>query len=154
MRRRFTNPSTIVTLMIALAGPAAVPVWAAPQAAATEAQELTPEQKDAAVIGVKWLALLDGEKYQDSWDKAGNTFRSEVKPEQWLAVLQRIRKPMGATVSRVPARVDMMKSMRGAPDGEYAVIHYTTGFKDKNITERLTLAKEEGKWEVFAYAIH
>ena len=101
-----------------------------------------------------WLALLDGEKYEDSWEKAGSTFRSEVKKEQWLAVLQRVRQPMGATVSRVPARVDMMKTMRGAADGEYAVIHYTTGFKEKTITERLTLAKEDGKWQVFSYAIH
>ncbi|MEQ1883650.1 MAG: DUF4019 domain-containing protein [Bryobacteraceae bacterium] len=153
MRRRFQNFPAITALTMALAGASALPVWAAPQAA-QEAQELTADQKDAAAIGVKWLALLDSEKYADSFEKAGNTFRSEVKPDQWVSVLQRVRKPMGATVSRIPAKVDMMKSMRGAPDGEYAVIHYTTSFKDKSITERLTLAKEEGKWEVFSYAIH
>ena len=48
-----------------------------------------------------------------------------------------------------------MKTLRGAPDGNYAIIHFTTSFKNKaGVTERLTLVKEDGKWQAAAYAIH
>jgi hypothetical protein len=154
MRPHRLKSTAVATLLIALAGSTAITVWAAPQKAGTEAPELTSEQKDMSTSGVKWLTLLDAQKYNDSWEEAGSTFRHEVKRDQWAAVLQKVREPMGATVSRTAIRVDMMKSMRGAPDGEYAVIHYTTEFKNKSVTERLTLAKEDGKWGVFSYAIH
>ena len=62
---------------------------------------------------------------------------------------------MGPTLSRTTARVDFAKTLRGAPDGDYAIIHYTTTFKNKSgVTERLTLVKEDGSWRMAAYAIH
>jgi hypothetical protein len=110
---------------------------------------------EAANAGQKWLSLLDAEKYEESWKQAGSMFRDEVKQEQWVAALERSRQPLGAPVSRTAARVDFTKTLRGAPDGDYAIIHFTTEFKNKtSITERLTLVKEDGKWQAAAYAIH
>jgi hypothetical protein len=49
----------------------------------------------------------------------------------------------------------LIQSSGAAPDGDYAIIHFTTSFKNKsNVTERLTLVKEDGTWRVAAYAIH
>jgi hypothetical protein len=51
--------------------------------------------------------------------------------------------------------VNFAKTLRAAPDGDYAIIHYTTDFKNKStVTERLTLVKEDGRWQAAAYAIH
>lgn len=114
-----------------------------------------PAEDEAAAIGQKWLTLLDDQKYEDSWRQAGAMFRGEVSQEQWLQALKRSREPLGAMVSRATARVDFSKTLRGAPDGDYAIIHYTTDFKNKSgVTERLTLVKENDKWEMAAYAIH
>ncbi len=82
-------------------------------------------------------------------------FRSQVTQEQWLASLKRFREPLGALLSRKPARVDFTSSLRGAPDGEYAIVHFTTSFRNKSdVTERLTLVKEENRWQAAAYAMH
>jgi hypothetical protein len=114
-----------------------------------------PAEDEASAIGQKWLALLDDGKYDESWTQAGSMFRDEVKQDQWVAALKRSRQPMGATTDRITARVDFVKTLRGAPDGDYAIIHYTTAFQNKsNVTERLTLVKEDGKWQAAAYAIH
>ncbi len=114
-----------------------------------------PAEDEAAGIGEKWLALLDDQKYEESWDQASSQFRDQVNKDQWVAVLKRAREPMGAKVSRATARVDFVKTLRGAPDGDYAIIHYTTSFQNKNdVTERLTLVKEDGKWLAAAYATH
>ncbi len=114
-----------------------------------------PAEDEASAAGQKWLALLDHQKYEESWKQAGSMFREQVMQEQWVAALKRSRDPMGAMLSRTTARVDFAKTLRGAPDGNYAIIHYTTSFKSKSdVTERLTLVEENGKWQVAAYAIH
>jgi hypothetical protein len=114
-----------------------------------------PAADEASLAGQKWLALLDDQKHEESWSQAGSLFRSGVTQEQWVASLRRFRDPLGALLSRTTARVDFAKTLRGAPDGDYAIIHFTTSFKNKSdITERLTLVKEDGKWQAAAYAIH
>jgi hypothetical protein len=111
--------------------------------------------EEATGAGKNWLSLLDDQKYDESWKQAGSMFRNEVKQDQWVAALEKSRQPLGSPVSRAASRLDFTKSLRGAPDGEYAIIHFTTEFKNKtSITERLTLVKEDGKWQVAAYAIH
>lgn len=114
-----------------------------------------PDAEEASTSGQKWLALLDDQKYEESWKEAGSLFRSEVTQEQWIASLKHFRDPLGSMISRASSRIDFAKTLRGAPDGDYAIIHFTTSFKNKNdVTERLTLVKEDGLWQVAAYAIH
>jgi hypothetical protein len=114
----------------------------------------TPAGEEASAIGQKWLALLDDQKYEESYTAAGSMFRNEVMHDQWLASLEKFRGPLGPLVSRTAQRVDLAKTLPAAPDGEYAIIHYKTVLQNKTITERLTLAMEDGKWQVYAYAIH
>ena len=114
----------------------------------------TPAE-EASTAGQKWLSLVDDQKYEESWNQAGSMFRNEVKLEQWIASLKRFREPLGPLVARASSRVDFVKSLRGAPDGDYAIIHFTTSFKHKSgVTERLTLVKEDDRWQAAAYAIH
>lgn len=114
-----------------------------------------PAEDEASASGQKWLSLLDDQKYEESWKQAGSMFRQQVTQEQWLVSLKRFRDPLGPLVSRNTSRVDFAKTLRGAPDGDYAIIHFTTVFRNKNdVTERLTLVKEDGRWQMAAYAIH
>jgi hypothetical protein len=124
-------------------------------AAARMTVAATAEEEASTAAGQKWLTLLDDQKYEESWSQAGSMFRDQVTQQQWLASLKRFRDPLGPLVSRIASRVDFAKSLRGAPDGDYAIIHFTTSFKNKiDVTERLTLVKEDGKWQAAAYAIH
>lgn len=115
--------------------------------------DLNPKD-EASEAGQKWLAYLDDLKYEESWNQAGSMFRSEVEKDQWINALKRSRGPLGSLVSRTADRVDLVNTLRGAPDGEYAIIHFTTALQNKTITERLTLVKEDGRWQAAAYAIH
>jgi hypothetical protein len=113
-----------------------------------------PAEDEASAVGQRWLAFLDDQKYEESWKQAGSMFRDEVKQDVWVASLKRFHDPLGALVSRTASKVDFTKTLRGAPDGDYAIIHYASEFTNKKITERLTLVKEDGKWQAAAYAIH
>ena len=129
-------------LMLALAGCSVT--------LATAAEEDAPRKS-----GDAWLALVDAQKYDESWKEASAQFRSAVTQEQWAEALKGARDPLGPMVSRTPSRVDFTKTLRGAPDGDYAIFHFATVFKNKEgVTERLTLVQEDGKWLVAAYAIH
>jgi hypothetical protein len=109
---------------------------------------------EAVTVGQSWLSLLDNQKYAESWKQAGSVFRDQVRQEQWIDALKKSRGPLGSLVSRTASRVQLTTSLRGAPDGEYAIIHFATSLRNKDITERLTLVKEDGRWQVAAFAIH
>jgi hypothetical protein len=111
-------------------------------------------EEDAATTGQKWLSLVDDQKYEESWNQASSMFRSEVTLEQWVAALKRSREPLGPLVSRTPSRVQFSRSLRGAPEADYAIIHFTTSFTGKSATERLTLVKDGGRWQMAAYGIY
>ena len=111
-------------------------------------------EEDVVKDAQKWLALVDNQKYEESWMQASSMFRSEVKQEQWIAALNRSRDPLGAVTSRTRTRLQFSNSLRGAPDGNYAILHYQTAFSSKSATERLTLVKEDGRWQMAAYGIY
>jgi hypothetical protein len=114
----------------------------------------TQSEEDVAPDAQKWLALVDDQKYEESWMRASSMFRSEVKQEQWIAALKRSRDPLGSVSSRTRTRLQFSNSLRGAPDGNYAILHYQTAFSSKSATERLTLVKEDGRWQMAAYGIY
>jgi len=115
-----------------------------------------PADKEAATAaGQKWLILLDKEKYDDSWKEAAAMFKDEVTQQQWIDSLKQFRQPLGGMVARSVARIDFTRTLRGAPEADYSIIHFKTDFSNKTgVTERLTLVKEESGWKASAYAIH
>ena len=113
-----------------------------------------PAEEEAPTAGQKWLALVDDQKYEESWDQASSMFRDLVTQGKWVAALKQSREPLGAVVSRTRTRLEFSKFLRGAPEGEYAILHFSTSFSSKSATERLTLVKEDGKWQMAAYGIY
>jgi Protein of unknown function (DUF4019) len=91
-----------------------------------------PAEGEASTAGPKWLALLDDQKYEESWQQAASMFRDQVKQDQWVVFLKRFRDPLGPPVSRTASRVDFAKTLRAAQDGDYAIVHFTTTFKNKS----------------------
>jgi len=85
-----------------------------------------PTEEDAATAGQKWLTLVDDQKYEESWNQASSMFRSEVTQEKWAAALKRSREPLGSLVSRTRSRLELSTFLRGAPEGDYAIIHFST----------------------------
>lgn len=102
----------------------------------------------ASTAGQKWIALLDEQKFAESWTQAGSRFRNQVSQEQWVNALRRSREPLGRVISRTPPPVEF-----GSKSND-AIINFTTNFKNHGVlTERLTLVNEAGRWQVAAYAI-
>ena len=94
-----------------------------------------PAGEEAATAGQKWLTLLDAEKYEDSWKQAASMFRDQVGQQQWIASLKQFRQPLGGIVTRSVGRIDFTKSLRGAPDADYSIIHFKTDSLTKPLSQ-------------------
>ena len=112
------------------------------------------EAKEAAVKSAKaWLALVDSEKYEQSWEDAAGFFKGAVPKVQWLQSMKSVRRPIGKNTSRKLQSKLYLTSLPGAPDGEYVVIKYDSSFERKrHALETVTpMLDKDGKWRVSGY---
>ena len=115
-----------------------------------------PEKEKVAVAAAeKWVALVDGGKYAESWKEAAAYFKNAVTQEQWEQAVQAVRKPLGKLVSRKVKTSTYKTALPGAPDGEYVVITFETAFENKKTAiETVTpMMDKDGKWRVSGYFI-
>ena len=103
----------------------------------------------------KWLAIVDSEKYAESWKETAELFKKAVKPNQWTQTMESGRKPLGKLITRKLKTKVYKSSLPGAPDGEYVVIQFETSFENKKVAvETVTpMMDEDGVWRVSGYYI-
>jgi hypothetical protein len=119
--------------------------------AAALAADASQQAADSAKI---WLGLIDTADYSQSWKGASPLFQNRISEADWIKAVKPIRESLGAVVSRVPAGVDLTKTLPGAPDGEYAIVHFKTKFARKaDATETVTMMKDGGVWKCAGYFI-
>ncbi|MES2103164.1 MAG: DUF4019 domain-containing protein [Pseudomonadota bacterium] len=108
--------------------------------------------QDAAKL---WLALTDTGEYSRSWEQAAGLLQAAVTKEKWEAAIQSVRSPLGAVKTRTIKSATFMRTLPGAPDGEYVVIQYNSKFENKaNAIETVTPMREkDGSWKVSGYFI-
>ena len=102
-----------------------------------------------------WLAVIDAEQYDDSWNQACTFFRGVVPKDQWVLQIAGVRGPLGSVLSREVASAEYTTKLPGAPDGEYVVIQYRTKFQNKaDAVETVTPMRDpDGVYRVSGYYI-
>jgi uncharacterized protein DUF4019 len=102
-----------------------------------------------------WLKLVDAGNYAQSWDDTGTVLKANVAREQWQELLTRNRAPLGTLISRKLKSAEYTTQLPGAPDGQYVVLQYQSGFEHRNsVIETVTPALDkDGKWRVCLYVI-
>ncbi|MFZ9037776.1 MAG: DUF4019 domain-containing protein [Gammaproteobacteria bacterium] len=112
------------------------------------------KQRDAEQEAGKWLALVDGGQYQESWQRAASLFKRQVSAEQWHQAITAARDPFGIMISRQLMSSAYTTTLPGAPDGEYVVMQFKTVFKNKQqAIETVTPMLDEGNWRVSGYYV-
>ena len=114
-------------------------------------------QKELAALSAaeKWLAIVDGGQYAESWAETAELFKTAVTLNQWEQSMRAVRKPLGKLMSRRLKAKAYRSSLPGAPDGEYVVIQFDTSFENKKAAvETITpMMDKDGFWRVSGYYI-
>ncbi len=76
--------------------------------------DATDKAQDAAKA---WLALVDAEQYEQSWDETAALFRDAVSKADWEKAVKTIRSQLGSLKSRTLKSATFTRSLPGAPDG-------------------------------------
>lgn len=126
-------------------------IW--PQAASTQSAQ-KPEEL-AQTSAQSWLALADAGNYPQTWEDAAQYFKQSVSKDRWVEMIKAVRSPLGPVQSRKLRSARYVKTLPGAPGGEYVVIHYDTSFQNKqSAVETITpMLEKEGGWRVSGYYI-
>ncbi len=109
----------------------------------------------AQVAAKSWLALTDSGKYGESWDNASSLFKNAVTKADWEKAIKAARGQFGAMKSRKVKSATFTRTLPGAPDGEYVVIQFESGFENKAAAiETVTpMRDKDGAWRVSGYFI-
>ncbi len=114
------------------------------------------EQKilsDNIAAAEAWLKLIDSGNYAESWETASTTFKLTIGKDEWVKAEEKLRKPLGALVSRKLLEQLPKQNPKGLPAGYYMVLVYQTDFTNRpKANELLTMALEsDGKWRTLTY---
>jgi hypothetical protein len=141
------NLVNYVNRIVSLALVAVLPTLAA----ADEEINLTPAIEGATA----WIALLDAQRYGESWDRASALFQEATPRLKWETMAQTVRSPLGIVQGRKMHSATHERSLPGAPAGEYVVIRYETHFLNRPFsTETITSSREkDGTWKISGYFI-
>ena len=112
------------------------------------------KEEVAKRAALEWLALVDAMQYEASWKEAASLFRAQVSTADWAKAVAAARSPLGDLVARHLMSATYATSLPGAPDGEYVVLQFQTGFENKaQAVETVTPMLDEGRWRVSGYYI-
>jgi uncharacterized protein (TIGR03067 family) len=81
------------------------------------ANSLPPPAKDDS-----WLGMVDSGDYARSWETAAASFQSAISKEDWVARLERVRRPLGKVISR------KLRSLKDGVAGKRQVLEFNTSF--------------------------
>lgn len=108
----------------------------------------------SASASLNWLKVVDAGNYAGSWDKASDVMKMTVPKDEWVKIMEKLRKPLGSIKSREVLDQRTSKNPHGLPPGDYIVMFYKSSFSNKpKANELVTLYNEDGDWLVLTYQI-
>jgi len=116
----------------------------------------SPTNEEAArAAAEEWLALVDGGKFVESWQKLDPAFAKKVGKKKWTSSITEIRERAGKLASRKLLSAEYTKELPGAPEGEYVVVQFDCAFeKKKAATEKVILILgRDLSWRVAGYTV-
>ena len=111
---------------------------------------------DAATAAAgRWLELVDGGRYAESWQAASPLFQQAVDAAAWEQAVVRVRAPLEPFGARHLESATYTTSVPGAPPRDYVVLIYATAAAGGlRVRETVTPRREaDGEWRVAGYFV-
>ena len=101
----------------------------------------------------EWLAFVDSEQYERSWQQGAALLKSQVAQAQFKDAVQKARGQFGKLQIRKRRTADLAHTLPGVPDGEYVVLRFDVMFAHKaDAVETVTMVHEADRvWRACGY---
>ena len=102
-----------------------------------------------------FLAAVDAENWDESWQIAGAYFQSSVSQSDWTKAVEPVRAPLGAVEERRLATEQVASTLPGMPEGDYTVLQYQTVFAQRDMiaTETVIMMNGPDGPEIIGYFV-
>jgi menaquinone-dependent protoporphyrinogen IX oxidase len=139
--------AALAVVLLGVAAPASLMAQERSDTAATR-EQLAQKAAEA------WLPLIEGGKYQESWQRAAKQFQQAVTAELWTQQAAAVVAQVGALKSRELENAQYSAELPNAPPGEYVVLTYASAFANvPRAREVVVTVLEEGEWRVVGYFV-
>ncbi|TIX48995.1 helix-turn-helix domain-containing protein [Alteraurantiacibacter aquimixticola] len=143
----------IMSLILATLAIVNLAQGSAPATADTHPFEANLPAEQAAAVAQSardWLALVDAEQWEESWQATGTVFRELNTSTVWAEASEQARGPLGAVETRLLAEVETVP----APPRGYQMVRFRTDFANRSgVIETVILQREDEQWRVVGYWI-
>ena len=112
------------------------------------------EQEQAAEAARRYVALIDQEKYDETWRDAGPALRDTTNSFVWRNTLKLTHKAFGTPSNRqiegfgFSTRINVK-----VPVGEYVLVQFKSPSGNTTATEKVVMQKEAGAWKIVGYFV-
>lgn len=143
LTRRYGCPA-IIALILALC----LPLTAG-------AQTNDKKVEAAKQAAQEWLALLDADEYEATWEASAPSFKAGMSADDWAGRLRQAHSTLDTLTSRtlVAARHTTSLPNPNAPEGEYAVVQYRATYGARDMSETILLSFEDNEWGHVGYYV-
>ena len=105
-----------------------------------------------------WLAIVDSGNYAKSWEMAADSFQRTISKEEWVARLEKVRRPLGKVISRKSRSIKLsrkLRSLKNAAIWMHMEEKFNTSFDGLlAAVETMTGSKQpDGSWRMTGYHI-
>jgi hypothetical protein len=116
----------------------------------TPAPTAEAAHSETAETSRQWLALVDQDKWDASYQATGKSFRKLNTPQVWAKTSQQMRQSLGKMISRTFVSEENLP----APPYGYQVIKFRTNYANKpDALEKISLNQEDGRWRVVGVTV-
>lgn len=118
-----------------------------------------PQRLEAATAeptssAFQWLQMVDAGKFPEAYADAGAVYHDRITYKAYQSKLQLFHDAVGPLVHRNFDTVSQIGSLKDMPPGQYALVRFTSEFKNKkDCVETVYLSLEKGLWRVAGYEI-
>jgi hypothetical protein len=123
-------------------------------AAAQPAGERTAAKQKARGAAESWLALVDENRFAESWEAAAGLLQKRIRREEWVQKARRLRDSVKVLSARRLSMVRYRNSLRRAPDdGPFVLLKYRSTFAAGHFEELLLAVQRDETWKVTGYQV-
>ncbi len=112
------------------------------------------EVRGARAAADDWLKLLDAGNFDQAYQRMTVIPRTQITQSAWRDQMKAARARAGRLVSRTFQSFDFTTALKGAPVGEYVVIHYLLTFDTQHSAlETVVMTRTDNAWQVAGFSV-